>query len=552
MKAPFLDCIGRRVGFRPAFVLTLAVLLALGLMPLSTLLPGIAPEVVSTVEAKRGKNHDRGKAKIKSAAVPGPCEFTQTATTWKLNASCTITAPINIPAGVTLDGNDKTITMTGPVLNYRQFIPDNWRVDAGILANGGTANVRRLTLKGTGLSGACSPEGIAFINTSGTIEDVTVTNLRRDDGISNCGVGISATGTGGQHVTIRDVRVSGSPQRQLWGLSRANTAGITVDIEDAKLTVTKVPFSFAGITYFGPVSGSIEAVDIDVQNEQGQGINIFNPGSLSPREVAISNVDVTGRGAIGISATGSNLRVDVDRTEVKWQRLDPSAPSGTEQGIGFFAGVEGTVTNSEVRNTRFAAISAQDGTTVALTNNDVKSSFIGVLGTAGSDVTIDGASIEDVLAGVVATDAGSTVAVTGSQITGGRAGPNQAFGILYQIEAAGSVDGTRISKFFDTNPDTVSCGIGLAADAGPVEIGQVSYPSPGNEQNLCDPVGFQQFRRGGTNSIGGVPAISEAIAAQAEAVKVDPATLDRPDARAEDNGKAKGAKDKQRGKRGQR
>lgn len=122
------------------------------------------------------------------------CQFTKTATTWTLKGNCTTTKTIEIPDGVTLDGNGKTVTPVGDMQIIR--------------TKGASANVRNLTVDG---AARCRPDssvgpGLVFDGTSGQIQDVTYT-----DGF--CGEGIwidGSNGAGDVQVDIARVHLDGT------------------------------------------------------------------------------------------------------------------------------------------------------------------------------------------------------------------------------------------------------------------------------------------------------------------------------------------------------
>ena len=88
---------------------------------------------------------------------------------WTLKKSCTTKKTIEIPDGVFLDGNGKTIKLTGLSTNYTN--------GEGIVANGPDANIEDLKVDNRTLCGAGSLAFmIAFHNTSGEIRDVELTN----------------------------------------------------------------------------------------------------------------------------------------------------------------------------------------------------------------------------------------------------------------------------------------------------------------------------------------------------------------------------------------
>lgn len=101
--------------------------------------------------------------------------------------------------------------------------------------------------------------------------------------------------------------------------------------------------------------------------------------------------------------------------------------------------------------------------------------------------TLDDTTISGALNGARA-DVESTLNLDDVIITGRGPTPDQAFGVFYGTGSGGVLDDVAISGFSDTAPDSVSCGVAITSDAGEVALNDVSFPSPGNDQDICDPV----------------------------------------------------------------
>jgi hypothetical protein len=125
-------------------------------------------------EAKK-KKKKKGKKKRKKKG----CQFAKTPTLWTLKANCTTRKTIEIPDGVTLDGDGKTIKLVGSVNSSN-------RPSLGTEVLGTNVGIRRLTLDGSGLTGSCSDVfayAAIFFTASGEIDDVAIADLP-------CGIGI--------------------------------------------------------------------------------------------------------------------------------------------------------------------------------------------------------------------------------------------------------------------------------------------------------------------------------------------------------------------------
>lgn len=112
------------------------------------------------------------------------CEFTQSAGTWVLNDDCITTASIEIPDGVTLDGNYHTIFAIDP--------PKGTFQGGIVVAREAEASVINLTITTILLADVCQTgaerlRGILFDGASGTILGNTVVNVNK--GASSCAEG---------------------------------------------------------------------------------------------------------------------------------------------------------------------------------------------------------------------------------------------------------------------------------------------------------------------------------------------------------------------------
>jgi hypothetical protein len=100
------------------------------------------------------------------------CKFTKSATLWTLQQDCAISRPIEIPNGVTLDGNGKTISIPGElifVIAIRDQYPG--------ASSTSSYTVRNLIMDGTG----CGAHYLLYSDFGDlTVENVTVTNFPCD------------------------------------------------------------------------------------------------------------------------------------------------------------------------------------------------------------------------------------------------------------------------------------------------------------------------------------------------------------------------------------
>src|SRR4029079_990223 len=100
----------------------------------------------------------------------GACKFTKTSQTWTLQRDCLTRNPIDVPDGVTLDGDGHTIFMQGT--------PGSLPYGVGV--QNAKAHVINLTLDGSGVTSASCAErgaGILFQNAIGAVRTSTITGF---------------------------------------------------------------------------------------------------------------------------------------------------------------------------------------------------------------------------------------------------------------------------------------------------------------------------------------------------------------------------------------
>lgn len=172
----------------------------------------------------------------KSRERAARCRFFKTPTTWLLKSDCTATRAIEIPRGVSVDGNNCTITLAGHPERFESV---------GVRVNGGS--VQNLMIDGSGLESFC-PYSLAALAVSGpgTIAQTRVTSIRFDSDCSNA-VGIEVGVFEGDAIEMIDVKVADidgtgllltgdgrvslngcSVQGAMVGLQAVNTVGVVI------------------------------------------------------------------------------------------------------------------------------------------------------------------------------------------------------------------------------------------------------------------------------------------------------------------------------------
>jgi hypothetical protein len=267
----------------------------------------------------------------RNGACEGLCTFTKTATTWTLQRDCVTTSPIDIPDGVTLDGDGHTIVLVGKPISVRY----------GVGLQGGTATVRNLTLDGSGVTSTCADRGVGILvgDASAVIEDTTITGLA-----ASCGdairviVGNAATRT----VTIDTVSIADAQV----GI---NTSAINTLI----LTVTECDMEAVnfGVQVQYNVEATIDSNEI-AANTYGVVIVASAAVNAAPDVTATGNT-VTGA-QIGMSvalaeAATSTVTPTLDATGNTIIGPGPIAAGGTH-GLFFGKQAAGSATTNTISN----------------------------------------------------------------------------------------------------------------------------------------------------------------------------------------------------------
>ena len=227
------------------------------------------------------------------------CDITMTSTVWTLQADCTITKTIEIPDGVTLDGNGKTIKLAGSFGGFTNA--------SAIAATDGNANVRNLAIDGAQLSDACTSAGgvtgIGFSNVAGEIRDVSVANISCGSGIA---VGAPRTGPRKSVAIIDTTVVDADPGGDLGG-GGAITVNGGVDVTITGGTVRNAGGFDCAIGVANEATTTIEGMHIENSH---RGLDVVDGGQVFARNNTLTNVSI-GFVALGtgvtLEATGNTL-----------------------------------------------------------------------------------------------------------------------------------------------------------------------------------------------------------------------------------------------------
>jgi hypothetical protein len=154
------------------------------------------------------------------------CHFTTTGDTMSLDGDCQTSSTILIPNGMTLDGNNHTITAIDPAGGH--FL-------GAVIKNGGaTASVIDLNVTASALTNVCDGgsdrlRGILSDGASGTISNNTVTGVRQ--GLSGCQEGNAIEARNEPFSEAGPVEVGPDVNVTIWNntVSNYQKNGITVD-----------------------------------------------------------------------------------------------------------------------------------------------------------------------------------------------------------------------------------------------------------------------------------------------------------------------------------
>lgn len=284
---------------------------------------------------KRKKKCKRGTSRCgKACCVKGECVFKVKKKRWLLQSDCTITRTIEIqsPAGLVIDGQNHTISMSGPKTGFHL---------AGLLVSsdeeGGQVDIANLTVNGAAVTGVCSvsptdpldPNGIYIGNTSGKIDNVTLTDIpcTRALAITNNNV------TPAQTFTVNNIHVATKLPAARAGLglgAAANGPGrLTVSVTGSTFADSSVDFN------------SVVTATVDRCTLTKSAIAGLHGARVTVKNSKITNTTVgiyVQEGGTTLSATGNTV-------------TGTGSGEGIETtGIDFRAGSSGSASGNAISN----------------------------------------------------------------------------------------------------------------------------------------------------------------------------------------------------------
>ena len=236
-----------------------------------------------------------------SKSATTTCTFTTVGTTMFLDADCTTDATIFVPDGMTLHGDDYTITAVDPVGGFL----------GPVVANAGeTAHVRNLTVTTSGLANLCKGgadrlRGIMFEGASGSITHNMVIGINK--GASGCqegnGIEVRNAPFDGTHPATDTVEVSHNQvlDWQKTGIVANGDVHVNISLNQLSASATQANLAANSIQLGFGALGIIELNNLEGNQWLGtsdfaaSGILVFATGA-----VAVTSNKITGNSDVGL------------------------------------------------------------------------------------------------------------------------------------------------------------------------------------------------------------------------------------------------------------
>jgi parallel beta-helix repeat protein len=401
-----------------------------------------------------------------------------------LRDDCTTDRPIEIPRGWSFDGGAHAIHVVDPT---------GGRFRGGVIAvQGGTTRVRNVSIDGSGLAPGCSPEtavmGVLYVGAGGIVEDVTVIDVKRGQG-DRCGFGIVVGGPNAEPVSLIGNTILAP------GDTGIVVSGATVDARDNVIEDAGdngIIYCCAGTS--GTIAGNT------IRNARYAGISLEDGATAE----VVAN-DVIDAGAIGllvflgataqtidgnrISGGEAGIVVSDAGTSATIDGNDIEGPA--KDGIYVQNGAEATVLKTVIANAGRSGITVSSaGTRGLIRGNTVLAARMnGIVVEQEASATIQDNIVEDTAVNGIFVRPSADADVTGNTVSGlPGATVDSLFGpvgIRYGSGGSGRVDGNSISGYLSKKPASAACAIAIELLAGQVDLGQNTFPPPGNALNLC-------------------------------------------------------------------
>ena len=282
-----------------------------------------------------------------SASAVTDCTFTTTGTTMRLDGDCTTDETILIPDGITLDGNNHTITAVDPAGGH---------FTGAIIQNGGTtANVKNVKLTTSNLTNVCDVgadrlRGIMFEGVSGIITHNEV--LALNQGASGCQEGnaieVRNAPFDGTHPNTQSVTISHNhlTDWQKTGIVANGDVDVVIQHNHVDQSATQKNLAANGIQLGFGATGSILQNNVEgnqwlgTSNFAGTAILVFSAGDAD-----VSKNVIQGNADVGILAVSDN---GVYNNNKVFDKGTDDINSCCDVGVWIF-GDDNEVTNNKVR-----------------------------------------------------------------------------------------------------------------------------------------------------------------------------------------------------------
>lgn len=282
-----------------------------------------------------------------SASAASDCTFTITGETMTLDGDCTADETIFIPDGMTIDGDDHTITAVDPVGGHF--------TGAIIQNDGAVANVKNVKLTTSNLANVCDGgndrlRGIMFEGASGSISHNEV--LALNQGASGCQEGnaieVRNAPFDGTHPDTQAVKISHNTLSDWQKTGIVANGDVDVDIQhnDVNESATQDNLAPNSIQLGFGATGTI--IQNNIEGSQWKGTSNYASAAIliyNADNVDVSKNIIKGNSDIGIYIFGNNGNYSNNKV---FDEGTDHQNSGYDYGIGNW-GIDNKVTNNKVK-----------------------------------------------------------------------------------------------------------------------------------------------------------------------------------------------------------
>jgi hypothetical protein len=197
-------------------------------------------------------------------------------------------------------GNNANVVITAalaPIANFQSQSFGPVAAQLGVLNAGGPVNISGLAVDGTGSAASGASAGIAFFNSSGTLNQVS--QLLLPPNLGFVGVLVLAENGIAQTFSMKNSRIQG---RDFVGIFMRGTADY--DVENNYISLSAADTAGIDVQATG---GQISGNSIDLQNSGFAGIETVGGSAITISGNSVSNVP------IGVSMRGISVVIDISK-----------------------------------------------------------------------------------------------------------------------------------------------------------------------------------------------------------------------------------------------